>query len=431
MNISYEKICKIKFIFYLFLNMITLINYNKYDKLIKYNKWIILSISNPPNPSIFHLLKILNNWKIVVVSNNKEIDKDWKSLDKIIYLSLEKQNNLGYKILKYLNFDSPSARKNIGYLYAIQHGAKEIFEIDENIIIPYINDLNINYQNSNICFGKRNDSSMINPYSYFKKNNLNFWPRGFRLSDIGKYANNKFYVLNPNNLLLKPLIYQGIINGFPDFDSIFLKTKILNQLQKINFINNYPLVYLPGNYIPINSKNTKYLYDIFPFLLLPTTVNERISDIWRGYIMQYFAWRYNGCIVYYISKNYIEEGNLLNQSQFYRDKNLFFNIDKFLDILNINSNIEFNNATDLLFKIINDLITNELLGRNEIKAYISFFEDLSNVGYSFSSKIFNKISYTFNNYINSDSEFNYYFPSEPISILNNRNNNLIKIIDHY
>ena len=146
--------------------------------------------------------------------------------------------------------------------------------------------------------------------------------------------------------------------------------------------------------------------------------------------MQYFAWRYNGCIVYYISKNYIEEGNLLNQSQFYRDKNLFFNIDKFLDILNINSNIEFNNATDLLFKIINDLITNELLGRNEIKAYISFFEDLSNVGYSFSSKIFNKISYTFNNYINSDSEFNYYFPSEPISILNNRNNNLIKIIDH-
>lgn len=260
-----------------------------------------------------------------------------------------------------------------------------------------------------------------------------FWKKKWffnDISDIGKYANNKFYILNPNNLLLKPLIYQGIINGFPDFDSIFLKTKILNQLQKINFINNYPLVYLPGNYIPINSKNTKFLYDIFPFLLLPTTVNERISDIWRGYIMQYFAWRYNGCVIYYISKNYIEEGNLLNQSQFYRDKNLFFNIDKFLDILNINSNMEFNNATDLLFKIINDLISNELLGKNEIKIYKAFFEDLSNVGYSFSSIIFNKISYKFKNYINSYSEFNYYFPSESISILNNRSNNLIKIIDH-
>ena len=147
--------------------------------------------------------------------------------------------------------------------------------------------------------------------------------------------------------------------------------------------------------------------------------------------MQYFAWRYNGCVIYYISKNYIEERNLLNQSQFYRDKNLFFNIDKFLDILNINSKIDFNNATDLLFKIINDLISNELLGKNEIKIYKAFFEDLFNVGYSFSSKIYNKISYKFKNYINSYSEFNYYFPFESISILNNRSNNLIKIINHY
>ena len=304
--IFYNKIFKLKFIFYLFLNILYLINYNKYDKSIKFNKWIIMSTSNPPNHSIFLLLKILNDWRIVVVSNNKKIDKDWKSSDKIIYLSLEKQKNLGYKIIKYLDFGSPSARKNIGYLYAIQHGAKEIFEIDENIFIPYINDLNINYQNYNICYGIRNDSSMMNPYSYFKKYNLNIWPRGFRLNDIGKDANNKFYILNPFNLLLKPLIYQGIINGFPDVDSIFLKTNILNQLQKINFINNHPLLYLPGNYIPINSKNTKYLYDIFPFLLLPSTVNEKISDIWRGYIMQYFAWRYNGCVIYYISKNYID-----------------------------------------------------------------------------------------------------------------------------
>ena len=146
--------------------------------------------------------------------------------------------------------------------------------------------------------------------------------------------------------------------------------------------------------------------------------------------MQYFAWRYNGCVIYYISKNYIEEENLLNQSQFLREKNLFFNIDKFLEILNINSNIEFHNASDLLFKIINDLINNGLLGRNEIKIYKAFFEDLSYIGYSFSSKIFNKISYKFKNYINYYSEFNYYFPSELFSILNNRSNNLIKIINY-
>jgi len=40
---------------------------------------------------------------------------------------------LGYNITKYIPFNSYS-RKNIGYLYAIQHGAREIFETDDNIL---------------------------------------------------------------------------------------------------------------------------------------------------------------------------------------------------------------------------------------------------------------------------------------------------------
>ena len=422
-------------IFLLFLMIIILITYKKFNKSLKSNKWIIVNAFNPPNQSILNLLEKLKNWKIVVISNNIKIDKKWKSLNfpKLLYLSLAKQNNLGYNIIKYLNFNSSFARKNIGYLYAIQHGAKEIFEMDENIIIPNIKNLNIDYKKYKICYGIRKDSSMINPYSHFKKSNINMWPRGFRLSDIGKDISNKFYILNPNNLLLKPLIYQGIIDGFPDIDSIFLQTKIVNSFEKIEFINNYPLIYLPGNYIPINSKNTKYLYDIFPFLPLPITVNERISDIWRGFIMQYFAWRYNGCVIYHISKNYIEENNLVlhSHSLFYKEKNLFFNIDKFIDILNINSNLGINNPIDLLYKIINDLIVSKLLGKNEINFYKAFFKDLSNVGYSFSSTFINKISYKYKKYINVYSEFNYYLPSELISITNNKSNNYIKTINHY
>ena len=178
-------------------------------------------VFNPPNPSIINLLEMLENWKIVVISNNEKIDEKWESVDfsdKVIYLSLANQINLGYKIVKFLNFNSSFARKNIGYLYAIQHGAKEIFEVDENIIISNIYDLNLNYKMDKICYGIRNDSSMINPYSHFKKNNINLWPRGFRLSDIGKDDKNKFYVLNHNNLLLKNIVCSAIIN--------FIKKKI-------------------------------------------------------------------------------------------------------------------------------------------------------------------------------------------------------------
>jgi len=437
---SNKKNCKIIIILYFVLQMAIITKYFKTDNAFKLKpsiksvKWIIMNAFNPPNPSIFNLLEILNKWKILVISNNKNIDEKWESVnssDKIIYLSLTNQINLGYRILKFLNFNSSFARKNIGYLYAIQHGAKEIFEVDENIIISDIEDLNLNYKENKICYGIRNDSSMINPYSHFKKNNINLWPRGFRLSDLGKENKNKFYILNPDNLLLKPLIYQGIIGAFPDVDSIFLQTKILNKLQKINFIYNYPLVYLPGNYIPINSKNTKYLYEIFPFLLLPTTINEGISDIWRGYIMQYFAWRFDGCVIYYKSKNYIKRYRLFHHHQFHKEKKLFFNIDKFLDVLNINSNLEFNNSIDLLYKIIKDLVNNKLLGKNEIKIYKAFFEDLSNIGYYFPQKFLNKISNKHKNYINAYSKFNYYLPSELISIINNKNKNSIKIINHY
>ena len=59
-------------------------------------------------------------------------------------------------------------------------------------------------------------------------------------------------LMNSNQLKLNPLIYQGLINGFPDVDSIYLQTKILDNKINIIFANNDPLLYFPGNYIPIN-----------------------------------------------------------------------------------------------------------------------------------------------------------------------------------
>ena len=99
---------------------------------------------NPPFSSLINLLNILEDWKIVVISKNKKIDNKWKELNysnKIIYITLKRQMKLGYSISKFLSFNSHS-RKNIGYLYAIQHGAKQIFEIEEDIVISDLNSFN-------------------------------------------------------------------------------------------------------------------------------------------------------------------------------------------------------------------------------------------------------------------------------------------------
>ena len=102
----------------------------------------------------------------------------------------------------------------------------------------------------------------------------------FLIKDIPKDYNKEIYYANINQIKLKPLVYQGLINKIPDLDSIFFLT-IGKKKENLNitFSQNFPLLYLPGNYVPINSKNTKYLYEIFPFLMLPVTVNESFSDI--------------------------------------------------------------------------------------------------------------------------------------------------------
>ena len=53
------------------------------------------------------------------------------SYPNVVFLDVEKQKQLGYKVHSMLKYKSYT-RKNIGYLYAIQHGAKIIYETDDD-----------------------------------------------------------------------------------------------------------------------------------------------------------------------------------------------------------------------------------------------------------------------------------------------------------
>ena len=273
-----------------------------------------------------------------------------KFKNELVYLSIKEQKYLGYNIIKYLNKNTLT-RKNIGYLYAIQHGAKELYEIDEDIIIYDLNHLTLDFKNIYICYGLRNDSNMINPFEYFGETNI--WPRGFRINDIGINEDNKYYILNSSQLIIKPIIFQGLINGIPDVDSIFIQTRIKkNNLIHLNFSSKYPLLYFPGNYIPINSKNTRYLYEIFPYLVFPISLNQKVSDIFRGYIMQYFAWNNNGAVIYYYTSIYKKNFQYENKKSFLEEKDLFYDLDNLLAELNINFNSKKKDSPHFLLNLI-------------------------------------------------------------------------------
>ena len=172
---------------------------------------------------------------------------------------------------------------------------------------------------------------MMNPYPHFGYRNI--WPRGFKINDIGRQIKNEYYLINSSNIFFKPLIFQGIINLIPDVDSIFRATR--KKFENIyNFTNSksYPLLYFPNNYIPINSKNTRYFYEVFPLLIFPVSLDENIADIWRGYIMQYFAWRIEGTVIYHNS-NIFQKKFKENTFSFTNDKKNFFELNKLLDLL--------------------------------------------------------------------------------------------------
>ena len=300
-------------------------------------KWIVITTINTPNTYIhILLLSVPDPWKIVVIGDIKTNNASWakfKNSSKLFYLSIEDQLKLNYNITKYIPFNSYS-RKNIGYLYAIQHGAKEIYETDDNIYMFNRKNFLNRYIEKYIYYAENNNSLMINPYNFYGKPTI--WPRGFKLKDIDKESDTKFYRLISGRTKLNPLIFQGLLNLDPDVDSIFRQTRLKKNNSINQIFNNFrTLMYLPGNFVPINSKNTKYLYDIFPCLALPITVSKRVSDIWRGYLMQRYAWIYNGTVLYNppCADNKRKYRNI--NLDFINEKDLFYKLDDLLNSLNI------------------------------------------------------------------------------------------------
>ena len=314
-----QKILAISSIFTLLLILIFMVSFlNKKNSLIEFDekktirklrrkltgltsdKWVVVTSINAPTPSIHKLTELPEPWKIVVIGDKKSKNEEWNIFEgsnKLVFLSVENQLKLNYKTTKYIPFNSYT-RKNLGYLYAIEHGAKEIYETDDDNIFTTFEQLYNNFNFSKVSYAENNITNMINPYAYFGRPTV--WPRGFRLSDIGYDWSNKFYISTSEQITSKPLVYQGLANGDPDVDAIFRLTRANSKYPiKLDFYDIYPLLYFPGNYIPINSQNTRFLYEAFPALALPTTVAFRVCDIWRGFIMERFILGYNGTVLFH------------------------------------------------------------------------------------------------------------------------------------
>lgn len=267
---------------------------------------------------------------------NSRTPANWE-LKGAIFLSLERQANLGFRVLEYLPYDS-YVRKSVGYLFAIQHGAKMIFDADDRgeVIDWDIGkrfDLNLfgvdTMQERILQYNRENPNrTVVNPYIHFGQRSV--WPRGLPLENVGEIEHEEFY----NEVFGgKQFIQQGISNGLPDVDLIFYFTRKSGlEAFDISFDEHAMKVALPqGVMVPLNSFNTLFHSNAFWGLMLPVSVSSMASDVLRGYWAQRLLWEVGGFVVVYPPTIYRKDE--IEAYPFSEEKDLHVNVGRLIKYL--------------------------------------------------------------------------------------------------
>ncbi|XP_011048051.1 PREDICTED: uncharacterized protein LOC105142228 [Populus euphratica] len=344
-------------------------------------KWIVVSVSHYPSDSLKKLVRI-KGWQLLAIGNSRT-PNDW-SLKGAIYLSLEQQATLGFRVSGYLPFDS-YLRKSVGYLFAIQHGAKKIFDADDRGEV-IDGDLGKHFDVELIGEGARQETvlqyshenenrSVVNPYVHFGQRTV--WPRGLPLENVGEIGHEEFYTEVFGG---KQFIQQGISNGLPDVDSVFYHTRKTGlEAFDIRFDERAPKVALPqGVMMPVNSFNTIYHSSAFWGLMLPVSVSTMASDVLRGYWGQRLLWEIGGYVVVYPPT--VHRYDTVGGYPFSEEKDLHVNVGrliKFLVAWRSSKHELFEKILELSFAMAEEGFWSE----QDVKFTAAWLQDLLAVGY--------------------------------------------------
>ena len=149
---------------------------------VKGTKWCCIVVLDTVRGSEIKFLNIRSE-NFVVLS-----DKDQKELV---------DSNLGYSSVQNISSHSLANKKNLGYLYAIRHGAKLIFDAHEDYrlteeVMPYT-DLLGEFVLVNSL------DSIFNPYKYFYSDPWPLWLDGLPVRYMWNFKNLHYEVLKENS----------------------------------------------------------------------------------------------------------------------------------------------------------------------------------------------------------------------------------------
>ncbi len=326
-------------------------------------KWIVVTTINYPTVAL-QQLSHLKGWHLVVVAD-KKTPLDW-TLEGCDFLSVERQKTLGYRILQYLPWNHYS-RKNIGYIWAVAHGARIIYDTDDDNIlynsIPYLS----SNEEMSVC---TTNNRFFNAYAHFGQPTV--WPRGFPLQEVQKPPS-----YSTEHLRASPCIQQMLVDNDPDVDAIFRLTRAL----PISFQPNSPPICLPqGTFCPFNSQSTIFHSEAFWGLVIPITPAFRVCDIWRGYWVQRLLWDIGGNLCFSPPVAYQERNAHNFFSDYINEQDLYLQTPRLIEFLS-SWKSESPHLFDRIHELTKKMVLEGFYKTREQEFIEAWIDDLSSVGY--------------------------------------------------
>jgi hypothetical protein len=237
-------------------------------------KFIITTTINSPTIATLKFIEIAkrDNWHFVVVGDTKTPHAEYERLD-CIYLDPNKQAEMYPELSEIIGWKTIQ-RRNIGFVYAYNHGAEIVATVDDDNI-PYDNwgtDLYVDKE-VEVDYYTNKELLVFDPLSVTNQSNL--WHRGFPI-DLLPYKNLIEY---KGKKKITPLIQADLWDGDPDIDAMCR----LSFKPIVKFDTTAP--FAAAEISPFNSQNTFIHRDALKHYAVWPYVG-RMDDIWGGYYTQ-------------------------------------------------------------------------------------------------------------------------------------------------
>ncbi len=282
------------------------------------DKWAVVTRNFPLTDAIKQQEKLQGEWCMVIVGGKNEVPpyNITRTHPNVVYLDDSAQNIMSerYRLITYLPWDH-IGRKNVGYLYAIEHGARAVWDFNDDVVLsnsankhglptfPLISTDMVDVLIPNVTEGM----AFYDPCPIMGAPHSPCWPRGLRLPDV----KDSLSISAIGYLDSIPLEYIGVIQYLaktnPDVDD---KCHLAMHMPFNSDHTRRNLLIVPPkeSMTLFNSQASLFYYQSFWMLMLPVSVTDRLSDI-RSFIAQRIAWELE------IPQYFLLSTPLVNQSR--------------------------------------------------------------------------------------------------------------------